>query len=90
MSYGHVSCHVTLTEQLVDGWVFYFQLVVYLEELSGTLQLDESILEAGIELKDAIQAKCELLVANEVSFLADLFIWVLLFIFYIIHLKNKF
>ena len=45
------------------------QLVVYLEELGGTLQLDESILEAGIELRDAIQAKCELLINNEVSFL---------------------
>ena len=40
--------------------------MVYLEELSTTLQLDSSILEAGIELKDAISAKCELLVNNEV------------------------
>ena len=39
---------------------------MYLEELSSTLQLDGSILEAGIELRDAITAKCELLVNNEV------------------------
>ncbi|KAL5272473.1 hypothetical protein ACHWQZ_G000620 [Mnemiopsis leidyi] len=41
------------------------QLLVYLEELSNILQLDGSILEAGIELRDAISAKCELLVNNE-------------------------
>ena len=40
---------------------------LYLEELGTLLCLDSGVLEAGIELKDAVQAKCEQLVNNEVG-----------------------
>jgi len=40
-------------------------LNLYLEELGTLLALDSGVLEAGIELKDAVQAKCEQLVNNE-------------------------
>ena len=38
----------------------------YLEELANTLQLDGETLEEGVDVKDVITAKCELLVNNEV------------------------
>lgn len=41
------------------------RLNLYLEELGTLLCLDSGVLEAGIELKDAVQAKCEQLVNNE-------------------------
>eukprot|EP00116_Pleurobrachia_bachei_P013767 sb/3474029/ len=37
----------------------------YLEELANTLQLDGETLEEGVDVKDVITAKCELLVNNE-------------------------